>query len=319
MNDNRRILVSLVNWYRYEDTIRCARQIQQLYAVDISIVDNDSPNDSYAQLAKHLSDMNIIASKENRGYAGGHKLNIEYAMQHQYDAVWILNSDIDLVQNTLDAIIAAWQMHGDNVYGSVTLNSENTHEVEFGGCPIEESKENADRFIYDIYKGCIYNEIPNDEVWEVPCVEGSSCFIPMNVILKYGFMRTDYFMYAEELDYCYSLRKKNNVKCYIVRNSVVVHKNSSSFKLPQDIGWIMNYYRRRNFIYFMRDYYAWNRLTALKQYYSVSSQLKFIIKYYINREFRSYNKANYALLKACYHSVFNIKGRTINPNNYVKE
>lgn len=311
-----KILISLVNWCRYDDTIRCVKELQEFLGNDvrISIVDNASPNDSVEQLLNALTDVRIVKSEENLGYAAGHLLNVEYAFNNNYDAIWIINSDITVRQGTLSALIQAWKNNGDNLYGSITLSSEEPDIVDYGGCMPTDI--DSTEFIYNRFKDAFYSQLPDDPVREVQSLEGSSIFIPLHIIRKYGFMKTDFFMYAEENDYCFRMRK-NGVKSYVVRDSVIVHNSSSSFKLDVDISWIMSYYRRRNFLRFMHEHYGWSKFRMLNNSDKLFSRIKFLCQYVLKKSFRQKHLKDYWLLKAVYHSVWGKTGRTINPNDYL--
>lgn len=312
----RKILISLVNWQRYEDTMQCIHGIEMLKGVDytISIVDNASINDSVEELRKEFPTLRIIQSEENIGYAGGHSLNVEYAVNNNYDAVWILNSDISVQQNSLEALVHAWETYGDNVYGSITLEKDNPNVVDFGGGL--SWKESPKEFMYNIYKGVLLCDLPQDVIREVQSVEGCSMLIPIDVIHRYGFMKTDFFLYGEENDYCFSLYKYG-VKSYVVRDSVVVHSSGASFKQSIDISWIMSYYRRRNYLYLMMEYFGMSRWKVLTINDSLFSQLKFVVKYICDLNYRSVNKKNLWLLKATWHAFVCKRGMVLNPNNYL--
>ncbi|MCQ2605179.1 MAG: glycosyltransferase family 2 protein [Bacteroidales bacterium] len=314
----KKILISLVIWYRYEDTIQCIRGIQHMVKnveYTISVVDNASPNESHSKLLQAYPDIHIVKSDENRGYAGGHTLNVMYALKNNYDAVWILNSDILIRPNSLNALVLAWQNYGDNVYGSITLKNENPDIVDFGGGISPKDSPNA--FVYNLYSDSLYDDLPMMDIREVQSVEGCSMFIPIEVIRKYGFMKTDFFLYGEENDYCYRLRE-NGIKSFVVRNSVIMHAFSASFSMQSvDIGWIMCYYRRRNYLRFLHEHYGISRRKLLTMNDNIFAQFKFFIKYVFFRKFRRANKVNFYLLKATYHAFIGEKGRTIDPNKYV--
>lgn len=316
MDSVYKILISLVNWCRYDDTIRCVKDIQRFYGnnVSISIVDNASPNDSAEQLLNALSEVRIVKSEENLGYAAGHLLNVNYAIDNGYDAIWILNSDVSLRDNSLPALIEAWRKCGDNIYGSITLSSENPDIVDYGGGV--EPQDSVDKFVYNSYEGVALESLPSNSVREVQSVEGSSMFIPLNIIKKYGFMKTDFFMYAEENDYCYRMREFG-IKSYVVRDSIIVHNNAASFNLDVDISWIMSYYRRRNYLRFMHEHYGWSKFKMLNNYNHLISRIKFLCLYTVKKSFRRKHINDYWLLKAVYHSVLGKFGRTINPNDYL--
>ena len=312
-----KILISLVNWYRYEETIQCIKNIQTIHDIHytISVVDNASLNDSYERIKQAYPEIRVVRSDENRGYAGGHLLNVEYALLNNYNAIWILNSDLMIRKNSLQSLVKAWLQFGDNLYGSITLSHENPDIVDFGG-GINAGNFSKD-FVYNIYEGCKYDDLPSDSVREVPSLEGCSLFIPIDIIRKYGFMRTDFFLYGEENDYCFRLWE-HGVKSLVVRDSVVLHTSSSSFALSTDIRWIMGYYRRRNYLRIMMEHYGWTKWHALTFNNSIVSLFKFFVKCFFISNYKHQNKSTYYINKGTLHAVLGRKKCVYNPNDYIE-
>jgi GT2 family glycosyltransferase len=311
-----KILISLVNWYRYQDTIACIRSLKKLDYPNftVSIVDNDSPNDSFEKLNKMFPELHIVKALKNDGYAAGHKINVEYAKAIGVQAVWILNSDLEVRPEALSELVNAWNTNGRNIYGSITLSSENPDIVDFGGGI--NPKENTRELVYNQYRGVLYSELPAEEIREVQTVEGSSIFIPMYILTEFGFMKRDFFMYAEETDYCYRLRMKG-IKSFVVKKSIVVHKHGASFQSEtKDLSWIAAYYRRRNFMRFLIEHYGWTKKEILNKNYTTSERLKFKLKC-LNPKFKKANWKAYWLLKGTEHAVNGITGKTIDPKLYL--
>ncbi|MDD3687273.1 MAG: glycosyltransferase family 2 protein [Bacteroidales bacterium] len=316
MNPSPKILISLVNWYKYDDTINCVRSIGELDYLnyEIVIVDNDSPNDSFTKLKEVLPSLHITKSLENNGYAAGHKINVDYAIKNNFDAIWILNSDVKLRKNTLSELVKAWQEKGNHLFGSVTLSQENPDIVDFGGGidPTENSKE----YIYNNFKGVSYESLPQPNIRSVQAVEGSSLFIPKDIIIKHGFMRLDFFMYAEECDYAHHLRKFR-VNTYIVNSSVIIHNSASSFKLKTDIAWISEYYRTRNAMYFAKEYYHWSdeKIKSLKNIIKHYNLVYFFLK---TLPYKGKYRKLYWRLRGSRHALKGITGKFLDPNKYVQ-
>src|SRR5690554_5171968 len=132
-----KVVISILNWMNYSDTIACIQDLLQLDYPNYEIIirDNNSPNDSFEKLKVAFPDLNIFLSKENSGYAAGHLANYKEAQQLEFDLFWILNSDIQVMRNTLTELVDAHQKHGMHIYGSVSLNPENTGLIDFGGAP----------------------------------------------------------------------------------------------------------------------------------------------------------------------------------------
>lgn len=313
MNPYPKILISLVNWFKYDDTINCVKSIGELDYTnfEIAIVDNDSPNDSFAKLKEVLPSLHITKSLENDGYAAGHKINVDYATQNNFDAIWILNSDVKLRKNTLSELVEAWQANGNHLFGSVTLSQENPDIVDFGGGLHPSLCKNE--LSYNVYKGIDYSELPDASIREVQSLEGSSIFIPIEIIRKHGFMKTDFFMYGEETDYCLRLYKRG-VKSYLVKTSVLTHKNASSFDNGKDFSWLTAYYRRRNFNRLVHEHFSIPHYKLFFENYNLIKTIIFLLQYVlrINK-----NKADYWTLIGTLHACICKKGKAINPNEII--
>lgn len=316
MKDSKKILISLVNWLKFEDTISCVNRINKELKYSnylIRIIDSNSPNSSFKELNINLPSMEIIYLKENLGYASGHQINVDFAIKNHFDAIWILNSDLEIQKLTLTNLINAWNAEGNHIFGSVTLKSKSPDIVDFGGGL---SPKESKGFSYNIYKNTPFEELPQEEIREVQSVEGSSILIPIEIIKKHGFMRKDFFMYGEETDYCFRLRK-NGIKSFIVKSSLVIHYNSGSFNNLHNLTWILSYYRRRNFMLFMADHYDWNRKQILNANDKIFSRMRLKLKFMLFKKYSEKNKILLWELKGSEHAAKGIRGKTVDPNNFL--
>ena len=99
----------------------------------ILIIDNNSPDESYKKLRNYFKDFKVLKSKENKGYAGGHQITADYAINHGFNFIWILNNDLKVRKDTLKNLIKSYKNNGLGIYGSITLKSENPDIINFGG------------------------------------------------------------------------------------------------------------------------------------------------------------------------------------------
>ena len=199
-------------------------------------------------------------------------------------------------------MLLAHDLNGTGIYGSISLKSENPDIVNFGGGNTDDIKEELD---YNAYEGCLLEEYhKKTRLRKVQSVEGSSMLIPLEIIKTHGFMREDFFMYGEETDYCYRL-KKQGIPSYIVPRSIVVHKGSESLKNSK---YLESYYRRRNILYFKKNHYGKSVLKNLKQRVGIFN----FIKYYLNFFFlkKEYDELYYLNL-ACIHALIGKKGKLL--------
>ena len=298
---SHKVLISTLNYNNFESTKKCVLSILDcsLKNFEICIVDNNSPDNSYQKLKDLFKDFNVIKSKSNGGYATGHKIAVNYAIENKFDFIWILNNDLTVKKKSLQKLLSAYDTYGIGIYGSITLKSENPDVVNFGGGNTEDINK---AFDYNAYEDCLLQDYYKiNKLRKVQSVEGSSMLIPLKVIENHGFMREDFFMYGEETDYCYRL-KKLGISSYIVPDSVVVHKGAESFKNNNHLE---SYYRRRNILYFEKEHYGISILKNL----SKRVGLKKIVKFFIKNLFIKHEKNElYYLNIANIHALLRIKG-----------
>ena len=297
-----KVLISVLNYNNFESTKNCVLSILDcsLKNVEIYIVDNNSPDNSYQKLKDFFKDLKVINSKSNNGYAAGHKIAVNYAIKNKFDFIWVLNNDLTVRKETLQKLLLGYDSFGAGIYGSITLKSENPDIVNFGGGNTEDINKD---FSYNAYEGCLLDEYyKKTKLRKVQSVEGSSMLIPLEVIKKHGFLREDFFMYGEETDYCYRL-KKLGVSSFIVPESVVVHKGAESLKNRK---YLESYYRRRNILYFEKEHYGLSIFKNLQKRVGIINLTKFFI---IQKLFEKQKNEMYYLNLACLHALIRKKGK----------
>lgn len=316
MSETKRnmIFISLVNWNSWQDTISCINSIEKLeinrFKVFIRILDNASPNNSFEELRTALPNYDVIKLENNDGYAAGHLENLKYAQSIGADFFWILNSDIKISSHTLQAFIDAYQKNGDQIYGSVTLDKNQS--INFAGSPVY----NNNKLNYNKWKGKPYQELieKHHDVQQVQSVEGSSIFIPLTIIQRHGFMKTDFFMYGEETDFCLRLNKVG-VKSYVVSKSIIFHENSGSMKGCEAFEAIPAYYRRRNFLRLSIEHLKMKNLDALRYKSSITNTLKSVIK----GKFSKKKNTSYYYALANLHAWMGKRGKVIKPEKLYEQ
>lgn len=295
------VLISVLNYNNYKSTKECVTSLLKFHFTgsEILIIDNNSPDNSFLDLKRDFPKLKIHKSKFNGGYASGHKISVDYAIKNGFEFIWILNNDLTVRKNTLQELIIAYKTHGIGLYGSITLKSEDPDIVNFGGGITDDISKPLNYNDFEGYSLEEYNQ--ETEFRKVQSIEGSSFLIPIEIIKKYGFIKEDFFMYGEDLDYSYSLKRQWNINSFIVPKSVVVHKGGNSLK---HIKFLEEYYRRRNFLYFHRTHYNKSIIKYILKKIGIINFLKFLALYVIGTK-----QQNYYFNLGVLHSLLNIKGK----------
>jgi GT2 family glycosyltransferase len=320
MADAPKILISVVNWNNYQDTVRCIRLCKEIDypSFEICVVDNDSRNESVAKIREAFPQINMIVQKKNKGYAAGHYQSYLYAKQQGYDALWIINPDITFRNDILRQLVEAWKANGISLYSSVVLD-EAYEKILFCG-NFHLASENDPQQQYSTEEKYVNTKV-SEAGWDIlPTyyVCGASFLLPMAVCDKIGFIRKDYFMYAEEVDYSYYARS-NAVDCLVIRSAPVVHYNTHAVSLSPDLKHMTTYYNSRNYLIFAFKHGLLSKRKVLADNHGVlrivSSLFKTFYQFKIRRK-REYIEAYFKSL-GLVHALIGIKGKIIDPEDYL--
>lgn len=109
MNDSA-IGVVILNYNTYQETVDCVRSIKNHTKGNykIYIVDNNSTDCSGNKLKKKYDceqNIEVIINKENRGYSAGNNIGIKKAILDEKDVVFIVNSDVELLNDAFSQMI----------------------------------------------------------------------------------------------------------------------------------------------------------------------------------------------------------------------
>ena len=144
-------------------------------------------------------------------------------------------------------------------------------------------------------------------------VFGSSILVPISLIRKHGFIDSSFFLYAEEIDYCYRLRKTHKIKSIIVPSSKIWHKESQSFEKSADMKYVSLYYRNRSRFRFMKTH------TDFKFPISYGfSCVMYFVKYQLLKIITGKSdKESYFTKLGTFHAYLSIKGKYVSPEKFL--
>ncbi|WP_283441259.1 glycosyltransferase family 2 protein [Noviherbaspirillum suwonense] len=104
-----KILVSILNWNSAAKTLHCLSSIQNEQAitgsvadVSVRVLDNGSRSEDRAALQASLSAfVTLQCLPVNLSFTGGHNLAITSAIADNYDFIWLINNNAEVVPGTL--------------------------------------------------------------------------------------------------------------------------------------------------------------------------------------------------------------------------
>ena len=239
-------LVSIitVNFNGSEDTLEMIESLSRITYpnIEIIVVDNYSENDNPRIIKERHPSVVLYESNINMGFAGGNNLGI---MRARGEYVLLLNNDTIVDKGFLEPLVR--KMQSDPKIGCVSSKLRFYYVrsvIQFAGyTPFDHRTMRSFAIGYrEKDKG------QHDVDRETPYAHGAAMMVSMKVIREIGIMSYIFFLYYEEADWSYRI-KKAGYSIWYVHDSLVYHKESVSVgKLSAS----KIYYQNRNRIVFLR-------------------------------------------------------------------
>lgn len=214
------VYIILVNYNNYSDTIECIYSIKKMAYTNykIIVVDNCSKDDSYMKLKVEESDnCNVLLNENNNGFADGCNFGIRVAIKDNADFVMLLNNDTIVDDNLMDNLLAAYDKFNNVGMVGGKIFYYNNDKIWFAG----------GKYNHLTCKVKHYSDNRIGKIEEVNFLTGCLQLIDVNVIKQIGELKTDYFMYYEDVEYCNRMLKQG-YKLIYNPNAIIYHKCGGS-------------------------------------------------------------------------------------------
>ena len=239
------IIVSLVivNWNTKDLLDACLKSVYEQtnnQLIEIIIIDNDSSDDSCDMVKVKYPDVILIENDGNSGFSAANNQGFEIA-RGKY--VLMLNSDTVILDNAIGkvldyaeqnqdvAVLGCKLYYPDMRFQSSCFRFPNIASVFFSATYLSQLFKKSVFFNQDRYGECEWFSEK-----DVDCVMGSFFFMRKSVLEKVGYLDTNYFMYGEEADLCYRI-KRAGWKIRFYPNARIIHVYKGSQKGPESVAW----------------------------------------------------------------------------------
>lgn len=214
------IIVSYNVKYYLEQCLNSVQRATQDIDAEIYVIDNHSKDGSVEYLEKRFSQVNIVASNHNLGFARANNIGIR---DSEGEYVLLLNPDTIVAETTLKRCIDFMDAHPDAGACGVKM-------LKINGEPAKESRRGVPDPMTSFYKmsglcakfpnsprfGHYYmGPLPWDKPAEIEIVSGAFCMLRRTALDKAGFLDEDFFMYGEDIDLSYRILKTGFKNWYL--------------------------------------------------------------------------------------------------------
>ncbi len=231
------ISVIIINYNSSDYTIKCLSSVLEMTSASIDfeiiIIDNASRRKEFEILDSFVRELGngkvtLIRSRVNSGFGGGNMHGIQYATGDYY---LFLNNDAELLNDALsicfgfmegtsDAVVCGAQIHDEQLIKQPSFDHFSTIGREiFGKAMLEFINPAAKPRRRKAYSTPL----------AVDYVNGSFMFFRARSFDSVGGFDTNIFLYFEESDICYRLKRKGG-RCYFLPGASYLHHHGKSIQ-----------------------------------------------------------------------------------------
>ena len=295
-----RIIVVVVTYNRRPLLAQCIEALsnQSLSASTIMIIDNASTDDTepWYKSSNHIKNEKIIYKKLNLnvGGAGGFSFGLQYALDKEYEWVWLMDDDALPERDALEKLMHHASKTND-IYGSIARDGNST---SWDTTLITTRTPHTTNQL---------SEIP--EVGEVSFLPFLGFLVNTALVQKIGLPDSTFFISGDDLEYC--LRAKSSgSRIYVIGNSIVNHPRADI----QNFRFLNLSFRNLKIPPWKNYYYVRNKILISKKHQgikTVTHTLPGIILRTVVNLFYHPNKTKmlYSTFAGVMDGILNLRGR----------
>lgn len=203
-------------------------------STEIIIADNASDDGSVELIKNKFPFVHLIENKANLGFG---KANNQALKLAKGDFILLINPDSLVSEDTLHKMISFLKDHKEaGVAGCKILNADGTLQLacrrSFPGPWTSFTKVTGLSSLFPksrLFARYNLTYLDDNKTYEVDAISGSFMMMKKEVYQQVGGFDEQFFMYGEDLDFCYRVQKAG-FKVYYVHSTQVIHYKGESTK-----------------------------------------------------------------------------------------
>ncbi|AZK48901.1 glycosyltransferase family 2 protein [Paenibacillus lentus] len=232
--------IIIVNYNTCRLTLDCLQSVfdsETAYQYEVFVVDNASVDGSVEAISRDFPQVQLIVNQENTGFAKANNQGME-AARGRY--VLLLNSDTIVQPDTLQTMVALMDERPDlGASGcKIILPDGSLDKACRRGFPTPSAS-----FYYAFGFSRLFPNTPRfnqyqlgyldpNEAYPVDCLMGAFMLVRREVIEQIGGLDETFFMYGEDVDWCYRIKEAGWGIQYEPATYIVHYKGASSRRKP---------------------------------------------------------------------------------------
>ena len=206
------VSVVIVSWNvrdLLQQTLETLYRESRHVSFETVVVDNGSTDGSVELVRESWKRVRLISLPENRGFAVGNNIGFKEA-RGRY--ILLLNSDTIVLPTTLPGMVSFLDKHPEvGCVGARHLNPDGTLQRSIDNFPslLNDFLSYSELHRLSVLQPFLRRRFPwwsdHDQVRDVDWVNGACMMVRSEVIAQLGGLDEGYFIYAEEIDWCYRM------------------------------------------------------------------------------------------------------------------
>lgn len=254
------VSIIVVNWNTkslLRDCLASVYEHSRDINFEIIVVDNASTDGSKEMIKDDFPKVVLIENNKNRGFAAANNQGVDVA-KGRY--VLLLNSDTIVLGNCIANIMSfADTQPRAGVIGCRVLNSDRTLQPTCFMFPSVLNLFLSSSYLYKLFpKNRFFGRERMtwwnaNDVREVDIIKGCFMLIRREAIEQVGRMDENFFMYAEETDWCYRFKKSGWKVMFAPVGEIIHYGGQSTTQIP--VAMIVQL--RLSILKFIKKHYSW--------------------------------------------------------------
>lgn len=281
--------ILIVNYNTRELTLDALRSVygsETNYSYEVILIDNHSTDGSVEAIRREFPQVIIIENQENVGFA---KANNQGMRRANGRYVLLLNSDTVIQPNTLEVMLQLMDERPDiGASGcKVVLPDGSLDRACRRGFPTPSAS-----FYYAFGVAKLFPHVPKfnqyqlsyldpDDEYPVDSLVGAFMLVRRSVIDQVGMLDETFFMYGEDIDWCYRIKQAGWEIYYYPRTTIIHYKGAGKKRRSRKVL----YEFHRAMILFHRKHYRRKYPWLVNGLVYAGVGVKFLMAFVVN-EFR---------------------------------